>query len=453
LVIDFSGIDLVEGSVITFTISILHDSFTGSTPYPAQTTPTTQIDFSIYLQNTYTSVYAFTTSAEFQNAIGTSLPGGNIQLVYNPSGNDSCDGITFTDLYNCSLLFSLDAFVKFETGISGTGQAIQIITTPSSDQVTLVFLAAKYLDNPTTPTQTIYEYYKIVNYVVQYLGIGIPKSLHSNRGYEVGMVYMDEFGRSTPANVSQLNNVFVPCSYSKNSNSITVTIPPAQIAPYWAKRYKFVCKADQEGYETIYSNVYFEDPDTNDVYFLLEGENARKVEEGDRLIVKADSAGPKDNCVYVTVLSKESYATGDIATSPDNPAGVYMKILSSEIFVNTSQTSNVNRFSHRYTSDGNPEISLLMNIEGTDPLNPGWTHIDYPVPTGSVIKFKILNRVKGNLVCLDKLYVLEKEFISKGDYLNTYNWFIGDNIASDFIGNAINSNNVLLNLCVFILNF
>jgi hypothetical protein len=47
LIVDFSGVDLIEGVLITFTVSILHDSFTGSTPYPTQTTGTTQVDFSI----------------------------------------------------------------------------------------------------------------------------------------------------------------------------------------------------------------------------------------------------------------------------------------------------------------------------------------------------------------------------------------------------------------------
>lgn len=444
LIINFTGIDLIQGSLITFSVSVFHDSFSGTPPFPTQTTGTTQINFSIYLQNTYSSVYAFATSTEFVDAIGTSLPGGNIQLVYNPSGNDSCDGLTFTDSYNCSLPYSLGTFVKVNTGTSFLGQAIQIISIPSSNDIKLVFLAAKYVDNPTTPTQDVYEYYKILNHSVQYFGIGVPKSLHSNRGYEIGVVYMDEYLRSTPASVSQFNNLFVPCSYSKNKNSITVTIPPSQVAPYWATRYKFVCKADQHRYETIYSSVYFEDPDTGDIYFLLEGENARKIEEGDRLIVKADSSGPKDSCVYVTVLTKESKSSGFIV--PDNnvipPAGVYMKITSDELLVNTSASSNINRFSHRYTSSGNPNLNILMNIPGTDPLFPGYQYVDYIVPTGSVIKFKIKNRVKGDLICLDKLYTFEGEFISENDYNNIFLWFIGDGIAAEIIGNAVNNNGV-----------
>ena len=83
------------------------------------------------------------------------------------------------------------------------------------------------------------------------------KSLHSNRGYDVGIVYMDEFNRASTALVSENNTVHVPCSNCDKRNWIKVTIPISQRAPYWAKRYKFVIKADRENYETIYASISF----------------------------------------------------------------------------------------------------------------------------------------------------------------------------------------------------
>ena len=136
-------------------------------------------------------------------------------------------------------------------------------------------------------------------------------SLHSNRGYEIGIVYMDEFNRSSTALVSPENTVHVKCGLSEFKNSIQVTIPgggttPPQVAPYWATRFKFVIKPDKTTYNTIYTNIYFEDDDSNFVFFLLEGENANKIEEGDRLIVKSDANGPTQNCTFTTVLEKGS---------------------------------------------------------------------------------------------------------------------------------------------------
>ncbi len=72
----------------------------------------------------------------------------------------------------------------------------------------------RYVDDVTTPTFSVYEYYKINAATVQYVESGSPKSLHSNRGYEVGIVYMDEYNRSTTALVSPTNNIHIPCSNS-----------------------------------------------------------------------------------------------------------------------------------------------------------------------------------------------------------------------------------------------
>jgi hypothetical protein len=116
------------------------------------------------------------------------------------------------------------------------------------------------------------------------------------------MVYMDDFLRSTPALVSRENTVNIPCSLSDKQNKIRITLnsPP----PTFATRFKFVIKADRENYETIYSTIFFRDPNSNSTYFLLEGDNSKKVETGDRLIVKRDSQGAVNSLIVTTVLEK-----------------------------------------------------------------------------------------------------------------------------------------------------
>ena len=119
------------------------------------------------------------------------------------------------------------------------------------------------------------------------------QSLHSNRNYEVGIVYMDEYARSTTALVSPDNTVFVPASNSTIQNKIKVTIPVTQKPPTWATKYKFVVKRAEGPYETIYSNFYYSNTSDNSVYFKLEGQNQTKVKVGDILRVKADSQGAR----------------------------------------------------------------------------------------------------------------------------------------------------------------
>ena len=102
-------------------------------------------------------------------------------------------------------------------------------------------------------------------------------------------------------------------------------IPVKQLPPTWATRYKFAIKPDEAGYNTIYANFFQIDTNRNLAYILLRGENTRKVEEGYRLIVKVDTSGAVNSCIYVTVLEKKAFTVDELPG--DNPIpGTYMVI-------------------------------------------------------------------------------------------------------------------------------
>lgn len=436
--LNLGGFELVTGASITVEMTFDHQSFAGSTPFPAETQDNVSLTFSFVLPKDYNSVYELASSAEFQEAVGTST---NIEPVV-----DSCDGTTFTDQFNCSLKNNLDALIKFQSGIGSAGQGIGIITSPASTQIGLQLLTMRYVDDVVTPTFNVYEYYSYNFIEAFYQKINSPRSLHSNRGYEIGIVYMDDFNRSTTALVSPNNTVSIPCSASDTKNSIQVTIPVDQKVPYWATRYKFVIKPDEETYDTIYSSIFFNDPLTNNVYFLLEGENARKVQAGDRLIVKADTNGPTNRCIYTTVLEKESQVEGFIeipsAIDPDVnipvPAGVYIKILPNNFSTVNDDLAIIAPGTVEVDQDNAgsyPILSYPMNIKreaGYDPSNATWVYEDYTVPSGSRIKINIkfqrLGVGKGNGACETRIYTLEKTMIASADYDNMEDWFNGDNV-------------------------
>jgi hypothetical protein len=431
--IDLTGIPLNQDSILTLNVtlvgvdnSLVEINSTSTFPFED-----TQVSFSFYFNKDYSSVYELATSQEFIDFIGTA---SNIQPVY-PS---PCNGITFTDIVNCEnyccwyvgpLSPGLLPRVKVAAGINAVSEPISIITSPSSDVIGFQFLAVEYKQLPLPALLSYYAYYKITSREAKIKFGNESKSLHSNRDYEIGIVYMDEFNRATPANVSQLNTVHVPCGNSDLKNSITVTIPPSQIAPYWAKRYKFVCKADQHIYETIYSNTWFTNTSDQQTYFLLQGENARKVEDGDRFIVKADTNGPTASCIYATVLEKQSYASGTIQATPPNPAGVYMKINANDFNVNKSPDAVIapGRIEkiERDANEG-PILIYPMNLE----ISPG-VFQDYSVPAGSVIVFDIFfQRVGTGNACEKREYTLKKTYVSSNNYTSMEEWFNGDNIAS-----------------------
>jgi len=434
--IDFSGVDLVAGALINIDFSFIHDSFSGG-PIPPETTTSITTSFYYELPFNYTTIADVVASIQFQDRIGTVL---NILPVYDPTNPTSCDGITLTDVFNCSIPNQLGTYSKYASGVSVNGQPL--IVTASGNVMTIQLLAMQFVDNVTTPTTSFYEYYKITAFEVTYREKGDSKSLHSNRDYEIGIVYMDEYNRSTTALVSPLNTIHFGCETSDLQNSILVTIPPTQVAPAWATRYKFVIKPDKAGYETIYSDIYFQDPNSNAVYFLLQGENARKVEVGDRYIVKADASGPKNTCSYATVLEKESKSSGFLTNAP---AGVYMKMNANDFTVSNDANSKIAPGTRQnIDSDPNDNIPAFvyypMNIPGTDPLNPTWTFVDYTVPEGSIMNISIVADRRGVGGPCEKIrWLIDMQFTASANYANMYDFFVQQNIFQSIEQSAENN--------------
>ena len=434
LEIDLTGIPLTQGSSITIDFSFSHSAFSGSTPYPTQVNNNVDVNFTYYLPTSFASVADMVADSSFQEAVGTAL---NIQTMPN-----ACNGSTLSDAFNCAMTQNLNTYAKYTSGINTANLLVSALN-PVGNIVSFQFPAVAYVDNTSSPTYTVYEYMKINSAECSFQSISQNQSLHSNRDYEIGIVYMDDYNRSTTALVSEFNTEHVPCSNSDTKNSIIVTIPVTQVAPYWATRYKLVIKADRDTYETIYSNIFFVDPDTGYAYFLLQGENTRKVNVGDRLIVKRDSLGVVNSCEYATILEKEAQASDFITIpTPSNPstnipvpAGVYIKIKPTNFNAIFNENSYITAGNLSYTTSlGSglyPSVGYPMNLP--DPAMPG-VFVDYTIPQGTIIKmkFNFKRGKKGSDAqnCETRLYSLEKSLVSQANYNNMYDWFIGDNIAN-----------------------
>ena len=420
--IDFANLvpyasNLISGASIGISIEFSHESFTGS-PSLIGTTPNTSVSATFFLTSNYSSPYDLAQSVEFQDWIGTVA---NILPVYDPipANPTSCDGYTFTDKFNCLTPTNLAAnFEKRAAGIDAVGEPIKIISSNLNSYIDLQIVATQYEDTTSLGTYG-YEYYQITNEAATFSKVGQIRSLHSNRGYEVGIVYMDDFLRSSTALVSVDNTVYTPCSSSVNQNSIRVTIPTSQVAPYWATRYKFVIKPDQEGYQTVYSTLLYIDSANNNLYwFLLEGENQQKVEVGDRLIVKKDSNGASQECVYTTVLEKGSQAFPF--------PGVYMRLET----VNFAATV--------------PSIPPYTDSDtvccGTiSPVYVSWSEIGVPpridldVPAGSVIGIMAYTYRPPGIFGCDKREINPAQayvyFTATNNYNNLEDWFVFNQAA------------------------
>ena len=228
-------------------------------------------------------------------------------------------------------------------------------------------------------------------------------SLHSHRDYEVGVVYMDEYGRASTVLVNETNTVFFPASTSTQQNKVKVTLE--NLPPYWATHYKFVMKPSQGTYETIWTSLGFEQTgclteegcgpspfkaDLGSYWFRLEGESQNLVQVGDVLTVKIDAGGSVGALVTAEVLDKESLYSGQINGS--NPAGIYIR-LRSDGWNATAETAM-------------PPINCGQTLNGpASELMPLyiWNSLHYPkcivdstIPAGTSIRIKVRGWRGGN---------------------------------------------------------
>jgi len=420
--IDFSSLalptyasNLIAGATIQVLLTFTSDSYTGGGP-PSTQTGNTDISLTFTLAQDYASPYDLSISTEFEEWVGTV---GNILPVYDPipANPTSCDGGTLTDYFNCAIPSTqASGWEARASGINGINEPIAIISSSLNTYIDLQLVAMQYEDT-ANPLTYAYEYYSIISSVVTFNKLGNARSLHSNRGYEIGIVYMDDFLRSSTALVSPENAVYTPCSSSSNQNSIEVNIPVSQIAPYWATRYKFVIKPDQEGYQTIYSTLVVQDGEL--FWFLLEGENMQKVEVGDRLIVKKDSSGPTKSCKYTTVLEKIAKQVTGVFTI----AGVYMRLEASNF---NTEVSPIPIYTAYNTAFSVTNISLS---DPAFPVPPAVSYTDLDVPIGSIIKFMLYTYrskyggCKKREVNAGQTYV---SFTALQSYTSVETWFLGN---------------------------
>ena len=220
-------------------------------------------------------------------------------------------------MFNCALDQELGAYTLYTTGITeATSVVPPIVREPIS-----VTASRKCGDLPISLRSgmwiilhfqllltTLFSIKTLLAASATFQVTGGARSLHSNRNYEVGMVYMDDFGRSTTALVSSINSVYFPCDRSDLKNQIRVKLYHLlSLRLHGLLSTSLLLSLLRKGI-ILYCPIFLVYGKHKDLcYVLLQGENARKVEEGDRLIVKRDTSGPVNKCDYVTVLEKKVF--------------------------------------------------------------------------------------------------------------------------------------------------
>lgn len=406
----------------------------------------------------YTSINALTSSLEFQEAFGTIA---NMQPVIPTNTTDQ--GATLTDKFNAAVDPLVNSMVFVNSAIDGTcpspigafpptisicqQQPVKITATTNGFKVQLPAVQYYYDNGSGGDISVQYNYYTFnaAATYASFLTTSNTLSLHSNRDYEVGVVYMDEYGRASTVQVSDTNTIFFPPSNSVSKNQIKVNLQ--SVAPHWAKHYKFVCKPSEGAYNTVFSYIFYQQgenqdtnvaesfvPDSSSYWFKLEGDSQALVSVGDLLTVKMDASGPVTTFQQAEVLDKQSCFSNQITTG--SLPGLYIKLKPSGWSVANNGIVNIKdsktNQGKRTSGCGDTQIN---NVSLNDPDGGGaGTPKAATIPAGSRVRIRVHNNGGGDN---NFELIFDKTYTASIDYLNFYDWAIGDDLQGSMIaGNA-----------------
>lgn len=220
-------------------------------------------------------------------------------------------------------------------------------------------------------------------------GLLVPKpTFRSDRDYEVGIIYGDEYGRMTTALTSTESNaansgsnaVYILPINSDTANSLVVDIK--NFPPCWATNYRFVIKQAKQTYYNIFPRGFFAQGLFR--YFLINESDRDKFSVGSYIIFKTANNGATHINKQFKILEFELKQALFLPTAPE---GLYFKIKVdySDTFLNATTIQNINT-TNQGTNDSNPNSTLglvystpvIKNIAGDIP-----TYVAQPVFYGN----------------------------------------------------------------------
>ena len=167
------------------------------------------------------------------------------------------------------------------------------------------------------------------------------QTFRSDRDYEVGIVYLDDYGRTTTVLTSENNTHYIPAYQSIYGNSLVATIK--HLPPCWATKYRLVLKQNKNSYYNIFPlQLYVSGLDR---YFLINTNDRDKVKVGGYIIIKSSAAGAS--------LSNKKYKVIDLVLKDAGfisgaPSGLYVKIKVDSI----SDITNTGSYTYNSASNG-----------------------------------------------------------------------------------------------------
>jgi hypothetical protein len=200
------------------------------------------------------------------------------------------------------------------------------------------------------------------------LPVGVP-SLKSDKTYQLGIAYLDEFNRESPVLTNNSGSIAVPKDKCNKSNAIEVSVSTP--TPSWAKFFKYYIK---DNYSTEYNLQLdrFYDSEDGNYWLSFPSTERNKITEDDILMLK------KQHGENLPVMQDNEYRVIDIKNEPpdslkltnlDVKASATVKARSG-IPVVHDQTPKIVKFSGPSRSQNEPFMTFATKCRAIQFRNP-----------------------------------------------------------------------------------
>jgi len=397
----------------------------------------------------YGSIEDMLNGNDFAAMIGTAI-GTTLKPIQTAPNSQL--GNTLTDKFNALIKNTspkaAQYIFNFPLNLSGissstTDQPLNYIVNPTGFLITPN--AVRFLTQNPYSNTTVFSYFRFVASAssISYGSATNAKSLHSNRDYDAAIVYMDDYGRATPAISSLLSSTHIAAKQSVKQNIMQVSVhnPP----PPWASKYKFVLKPSATEYNTLFVTRYYRDRIKPDIiWFKLEGDQKNIITEGMKLIVKADNSGPLNVLLEETVLEVKAYAADELGPAGGKSLeGLYFSI-QGDLNVESIQTTASFMYNKRAAKDENTrdcdtQVIARTVLFPTVDIDAGniTTWVNYTIPAGTQIKIEMRIWRAANTDGVQTVdWRWNQKYISPTEYQSFREWWIGEDIGNLVAGTS-----------------
>mgnify|MGYP003673573281 CR=1 FL=1 len=136
------------------------------------------------------------------------------------------------------------------------------------------------------------------------------KSLKSIRDYQIGVSFLDKYGRQTPVFTDETGIVKLDQNKSKFSNRLQCSLVSSP--PDWASHYKYYVKDSSSEYYNLAMDRFYSDVEDRNIWISFPSSEINKINENDYIAIKKQHDSeqaidiPSQNTIKYKVLDKQT---------------------------------------------------------------------------------------------------------------------------------------------------